>query len=348
MKKSHRTITAAGYAALLISAHAAAQAPERQLSPDQVLRGRIQAGATLERYLQGLRTEFLRLDANHDGVIDSADADLQNADLDGDGAVTEAELRVRLEYDRRMAAAGQNARRSGPDPDEWIAQELRNLMAADTDKDGRITWNEMIEHIKKQPGYPQSAASGPGRQARQLLSLAGDGKPSVSLVEIEAAATTAFSAVDSDGNGTISQDELAASRSQVKSQRDEEQTGLNCSLPAASEKSKVVLLGASETDALSSVTVATQDDITGVGNIRVEPGDEPIYLVVVSFQPTIWRFDGAVERIERAVVTTARTGLNEGNPKSPPLAGVTRRRPEAIRTMRGWPRPAISNACSAG
>jgi Ca2+-binding EF-hand superfamily protein len=340
MKKSHRTITAAGYAALLISAHAAAQAPERQLSPDQVLRGRIQAGATLERYLQGLRTEFLRLDANHDGVIDSADADLHdaittagfrtnasmrfmNADLDGDGAVTEAELRVRLEYDRRMAAAGQNARRSGPDPDEWIAQELRNLMAADNDKDGRITWNEMIEHIKKQPGYPQSAASGPGRQARQLLSLAGDGKPSVSLVEIEAAATTAFSAVDSDGNGTISQDELAASRSQVKSQRDEEQTGLNCSLPAASEKSKVVLLGASETDALSSVTVATQDDITGVGNIRVEPGDEPIYLVVVSFQPTIWRFDGAVERIERAVVTTARTGLNEGNPKSPPLAGVT-------------------------
>ena len=42
-------------------------------------------------------------------------------------------------------------------------------MAADTDKDGRITWNEMIEHIKKQPGYPQSAASGPGRQARTVV-----------------------------------------------------------------------------------------------------------------------------------------------------------------------------------
>ena len=142
MKKSHRTITAAGYAALLISAHAAAQAPERQLSPDQVLRGRIQAGATLERYLQGLRTEFLRLDAIVDGVIDSADADLHdaittagfrtnasmrfmNADLDGDGAVTEAELRVRLEYDRRMAAAGQNARRSGPD----LTSRLRRSFA---------------------------------------------------------------------------------------------------------------------------------------------------------------------------------------------------------------------------
>ena len=346
MRKSHRAVAAVGYAALLVSAHAIAQTPERQAFPSQILMGRIQAGATLERYLQSLHVELSRLDANGDGVIDSADADIHdaitaagyranasmrfmNADLDGDGAVTEAELRQKLEYDRRMAAATQNTARasgsgsSAPNPDERIAQEIRNLMAADADKDGRITWNEAIEFTKKQPGYAQGVTSGPARLARQLLALASDGKQSVSLPEIEAAATAAFMAVDSDGNGTISQDELAAARSQVNRPRDEEQTRLNCSMPAASEKSKIVLLGSYETDALSSVAIGTQDEVTGVGSIKVEPGDEPIYLVIASYQPTIWRFDGAVERIERVVVTTTRTGLNEANPKSPPLAGVT-------------------------
>jgi len=158
---------------------------------------------------------------------------------------------------------------------------------------------------------------------RQLLPLAGDGKTSVSLAEIEAAATAAFMAVDTDGNGTISQDELDAARSQVNRQRNVEQTHLNCGMPAASERSKVVLLGSSETEALSSVAIGTQDQITGVGTINVEPGDEPIYLVIASYQPTIWRFSGAVDRIERVVVTTTQTGLNRTDPNAQPLAGVT-------------------------
>jgi Ca2+-binding EF-hand superfamily protein len=342
MTKSYRAAIAVSYMALLVSGQAAAQTLDRQAPPNQVLVGRIQAGATLGRYLQSLRVEILRLDANGDGAIDSADVDIHNtiaaagyranasmrfmnADLDGDGAVTEAELRLKLEYDGRMMAANQNIASGSrvPSPDERIAQEIRNLMAADADNDGRITWSEVIEFIKKQPGYAQSVNSGLVTSLRQLLPLASDGKTSVSLAEIEAAATAAFMAVDTDGNGTISQDELDAARSQVNHQRSVEQTRLNCGMPAASERSKIVLLSSSETEALSNVAIGTQDEITGVGIINVEPGDEPIYLVIASYQPTIWRFSGAVERIERVVVTTTRTGLNRTDPNALPPAGVT-------------------------
>jgi len=342
MTRSHCAAIAVACMASFVFGEADAQTPDQQSSPNQFLMGRLQAGATLDRYLQGLRAELLRLDANGDGVIDSADVDLHNAiaaavyranaamrfmnaDLDGDGVVTEAELRLKLEYDRRMSRAPQSdVRSSGPgsssqNPDELNAQEIRNLMAADADNDGRITWNEAIEFAKKQPYYVRGATSGLAASARQLLPLATDGKTSVSLLDIEAAAAATFAAVDTDGNGTISLDELATARSQANRQRSEEQTRLDCGMPAASEKSKVVLLGSHGAEALSSVAIGTQDDITGVGTINVEPGDEPIYLVIASYQPIVWRFYGAVERIERLVLT----GFNKNDPKSLPLAGVT-------------------------
>ena len=335
-----QTLTASCMA-LLVLGEAAAQTPDRQASPNQFLASRIQSGATLPRYLQALHAELLRLDANGDGTIDSTDADIHeaiaaanyrasdatrfmNADLDGDGVVTESELRQKLQYDRRMFAAAQSAPSAvRPDPDEQIEQEMTSLMAADADKDRRITWNEAIEFTKKQEGYPQSTNSALAASVRQLLPLATDGKTAIPLSDIESAAAAVFAAVDSDGNGTISQDEFADARSKADRARREEQTRRDCGMPPASEPSKLVLLGSDQTSALSSVAVGSQDVLTGAGTIIVEPGDEPIYLVIASYQPIIWRFEGAVGRVERVVVTTTQTGVGSFDPRSPPLAGVT-------------------------
>ena len=335
---SHFAIAVTCMASLAFD-QAAAQAFDRPASPSQFFLGGLQGGATLPRYLQGLRIELLRLDANGDGAIDAADADLHNtitavayrsntalrimnADLDGDGSVTEAELRTKFEYDRRMAAAGRPERwPSAPDQDQ-VTKEIRDLMMADADNDGRITWIEATEFAKQQTNYVPNASSAYATQVRQLLPLATDGKTSVSLPEIEAAAAAVFAAIDTDGNGTISLDELSGARSLSDRYLRKEQARLDCGMPAASERSKVVLLGTYETNALSSVALGSQNDLTRAGTIIVEPGDEPIYLVVASYEPTIWRFQGAVERIERVVVTTERTGLDKLDPKSPPLAGT--------------------------
>lgn len=323
---------------LAFGGRAPAQTPEPQASPNQFLLTQIQPGATLKGYLQTLRNEVLRLDANRNGAIDAGDADIlnaiaganhranaalqfMNADFDGDGVVTERELRQKLIYEQRMYAA-QNASpqpRRGPSPDERLAQDVRMLMAADADNDGRITWNEAIEFTKKQDGYARATNSSAATTVSQLLPLATDGSTSISIPDIETAASATFAAIDADGNGTISQDEFAEARSQADRARRE----FDCGMPAASERSKVVLLGTYETDALSSVAIGSQNTLTSAGTIVVEPGDQPIYLLVASYQPTIWRFDGAVERIERVVVTATVTGFETYDQKASPWAGVT-------------------------
>jgi Ca2+-binding EF-hand superfamily protein len=301
-----------------------AQAPE---PPNQILMSRLVGGETLDRFLQNMRRDFANMDADHNGVVDASDVELHNVvsaatlrmgvvmrtfmfDLDGDGAVTADEVRRKLRYDMRM----QNNQGFGRQTQaERIEQQVRAIMAADADHDGRITWNEAYEHAKKQPQYAQLERFGPAHSARQMIALAPAGKTSITLAELEAAATAFFRSVDTDGNGTISLEEHEAMRRQANKAASEAArlrvpTDLKarCEMPKASAAAKVVLLSAYETQALSNVALGTQDDVTGVGDVTVEPGEGPLYIVIVTYRPTIWRFSGAVERVERAVLISNR------------------------------------------
>jgi hypothetical protein len=96
-----------------------------------------------------------------------------------------------------------------------------------------------------------------------------------------------------------------------------------CAMPKASDDAQLVLLRI-DADALSTVTVGSQDVATRTGEIVIEAGREPLYLIVTSMGgPTIWRLTGAVERIERLVLGGLRTGPNRGVPGEMPLAGAT-------------------------
>ena len=94
-------------------------------------------------------------------------------------------------------------------------------------------------------------------------------------------------------------------------------------MPSASDKAKVVLLTGYETGALSSTTLGSQDAVIFAGRVNVEPGPEPLYVVISTYSPTIWQFSGSVERIERVVLSSSRTGPNSGDPKLPALVGAT-------------------------
>jgi Ca2+-binding EF-hand superfamily protein len=314
-----------------------AQAQTTDPPPNAVLVARLQAGATLERYLQNLRQEFLRLDADGDGKLDAADLEshtimaramfrnsfamqIMAADLDGDGLVTADEMRRKLHYDRRNVAAQRPP--GALSPEQQIEAQVQKWLQADADKDGKVTWHEAVEAATREPNYGRSIEQSFGSLVRQLQELAPQGRPDVNLADLEGAATAFFRRVDTDNNGTISTDELEAVRLTMSRYQALEQVRANCEMPKASQPAKVVLLGLYETESLSSVALGSQDEVTGVGNVTVEPGRDPLYIVIASYRPTIWRFSGSLERIERVVVMAQRGLTAKGVSNVTPLAGV--------------------------
>lgn len=79
-----------------------------------------------------------------------------------------------------------------------------------------------------------------------------------------------------------------------------------CTLPRATEGAKIMLVSLYSGDAVSTVALGSQDEETGVIEVVIEPGTDPLYVVLSNFRPTIWRFSGAVERVERAVMVASK------------------------------------------
>ena len=73
-------------------------------------------------------------------------------------------------------------------------------------------------------------------------------------------------------------------------------------LPAAAPDDQVILFGAYGGDALSSTTIAGQDEVTVSALVVIEPGATPLYVMLASFGPMIWRFEGAVSRVRQVVL----------------------------------------------
>jgi Ca2+-binding EF-hand superfamily protein len=339
------SIVAASLALLFSMQEGSAQSPSSGQQPNAYLLQHLVGGITLERYLQAVRLGLARLDADSNGILDAADIELHNgmsaatyrtsfatrimmADLNGDNAVTEDELRRKLHYDQRQMAMP-TTRPATPTMEERIEQEVRKFMAADVNHDGRITWDEAIELAKKQPDYPRPNVYGLSAGISQLLTLAPVGKTAITFAEIDEAATALFRKVDADNNGTISLDELQVSRNsliqanaQASLQRTIDTPRVVCDAPKASDAAKLILLGAYQTESLSNVTLGSQDQVVGVGNVVVEPGPDPLYIAIATYQPTIWRFYGATERVERVVVMSNGAQPDRATPNVVSLAGV--------------------------
>jgi hypothetical protein len=72
----------------------------------------------------------------------------------------------------------------------------------------------------------------------------------------------------------------------------------------------------------------------------VEPGADPLYVVIASHGAIIWQFSGAVERIERVVLSSALSGPNSGERDKRPLVGATGLPADRVSFM---PRPGCLN-----
>lgn len=317
---------------------------------------------TFDRHLEALRFDFLQIDADADGSLTQRDVDLHTLmeitqvrtfglhfvmrfDLDGDAVVTEDEIRKSLRYEQRFQPVLAGAR----SPEQVIEDTVRSIMVLDTDRDGKVTVSEASKH--SEPGLLRIGRGPQSERTREALMLVGGSKGEATLADYQAAGAALFRQIDSGGDGAISPQELteyrhrpdtpegaariAAAEAVQKRQREldaaarkqkqeAEAARAGCAMPKASEKARVIVLSAYETEALSSVTLGSQDVVVRTGRVVVEAGPAPLYIVIPTFSAAIWQFGGAVERVERVVMSSLVSGPNgRNNVQLPPLAGAT-------------------------
>jgi Ca2+-binding EF-hand superfamily protein len=283
-------------------------------------------------------------------------------DLDGDAVVTEDEVRRTINYNMRMqlglAAFNSAVKPLFPTTDN-VATEIEtavaSIMALDVDKDGKVTVSEAGKFGR--PGMPR-AQYGQSARALQALTLDPGSKSELTLADYQAAGEALFRKIDSNNDGKISQKELVdyhrqpempggpasddavgAAQKRLREQADmtsknkeaaesagkkhEAERRAGCDMPAPSPKAKIILLSAHAMEALSSVTIGSQDVVVHAGRIIVEPGDEPLYVIVSTYAATIWQFSGAVDRVERLMMSSSMTGPNSFDQNRPSLVGAT-------------------------
>ena len=195
------------------------------VSADSLFARSARPGETLAQYLDIRRGEFRSFDADGDGAITDADLKLHRqiheagaramalhtllqCDFDGDGVVTRAE--IEQFFVGNPAVALLSSGREITDADrQQLKVTIDKLMEPDTNGDGRIDSAEMLAYGEKRAirysGNPLLWVS---------LTLDENKDGGVTLDEYLKAAESAFHKVDSNGDGVQSKEEIDAFRKQ--------------------------------------------------------------------------------------------------------------------------------------
>ncbi len=264
---------------------------------------------TREAYLNSLMSPFRRA-AGADLVLDQSDIDgarlrreaatraarvqsVLKYDLDGDGVVSRAEIEEGM-------APSKSSR--------GFAGQIERIMAQDANGDGRI---EIAEVLAGTTSVRRNATQ--TDRLKDLLSLDPNVDGRLTGNELEAIGQKIFAAYDSDGDGSISDEESALwqlVRREAQNRAKEEPTASElaaCDLTAVAPGVEVLLVGSYGSKAISNVTVAGQDETTVTSEVYIEPGNKPLFIVAATMKPRIWRFRGGTERVTQFVALSAGT-----------------------------------------
>lgn len=295
-----------------------------------------QDGTKVTALLQQLQQNFLYLDVDGGGVS-ARDYELAEQiaraqrrtetikrwaqwDLDNDGKVTRAELELYWGRQARQLIRSESNVLLMPTPEQSV-QRLAKLtdeaLALDLDGDGIITFAE-VRKTADDSAHKSLSVESPLKSKKLPESLDSKKDGAISLKEFETVARKVLGIIDSNGDGIISADERKTlnERAQdlLKAEKDQEAKAKAieqikaCGIPMPKENTQVVLVGAYVGAGLSTVSIGDDEDATSVIDISVESGSKPLYIVLTSYEANIWRFSGAVDRIERVVACAFKTG----------------------------------------
>lgn len=269
-------------------------------------------GTTEEEILSRLTKPIRQYDRNGDGLdaldaasqarIDNAALQATNVapllqfDLDGDRTVTRAELDEVIAYPSIFGGGSGGV-------------ELFD--ARDRNKDGSVSWEELMLLDDRLAGRAQQA--GVGQFLESLAIFAPQYRARFTLDDARTLAPLIMSRLDTDGNGIATITEIRERRSAARNPTTDEPVTLApappvCEVPAVASGAEVLLVGAYEGERYASVSLGDITEDTGFADITVEDGDTPLYVVLSAYSPIVWNFSGDTARISQVVVSGHKLG----------------------------------------
>lgn len=265
--------------------------------------------------------EFSRVvriyDRNGDGVTDAeldvADQ-LEAAAIRGQMAMSflpadlDNDLKVTLEEFETVGRIG-----------TYAGTGLRSFAEADLNGDRVLDWNEMTTPPDRGERTSQKA-----RLRSNTLDLDPTPETPYTLADATALADELFSIFDRNNDRLISTEE---GRSTLKMLAQK----LQSSNPFVSPKSKpsdqcdaprpvagdeVVMIGAYEGVAYSTLRVGAPDEPTFVVEVKVEAGEKPLFVMAGSYESIIWKFTGETSRVRQVVLAGHEQQAASGLPRS--------------------------------
>ncbi|WP_390588501.1 EF-hand domain-containing protein [Erythrobacter sp. MTPC3] len=348
------------------------EARASQYDPAILLLANVRSGSTSHAYLNNLLSAFRAVDGDSNGLdrddvaridarvreeslaklqsrIARSESEIAEMDADGDGGLTEAEIRDAIEYQRsgRKVAEGifdiYDFDKDGlieiADIARGNGRQLRILNESDLNGDKRLSKEEYLAAFAKlrpatteEPNirFDQMDLDGNGivtaaemagqavpfelstreqerrsRMFERLFQIDQDGDARLSEEELTGAFRRQFARIDSDGDGTVSPAEYRAGRRTVELARDIASLPL-CAVPTPEAGTELLAIAARGGQLGSTVAVGGQDRETSIAEVIVEPGDAPLFVLLMAEEPVIWEFSGATERVSQVVALSGR------------------------------------------
>lgn len=264
------------------------------LPASDVLLEQIRPGAVLEQYIAQLVGELRQADRKGDG-LDNDDIKLNRDLRDAQSRSSAVSEVLRQDLNGDLVTTRSEIERALMRKDPRVSQQVESqLNRFDTDGDGKITIAEAIATRRD---------SRPADRLDAFLALDPNRDGRLTSKELRLLAEQMFASADSDGDETISDEEYRSVAPKVQAAQAARMAPI-CSLPALPDGAMLLAFGAYEGDAISSAVIGGQDEETNLIDVRIEPGSQPLYLVLTSYESMVWRLTGATNRVSRAVVTS--------------------------------------------
>jgi len=213
-------------------------------------------------------------------------------DTNFDGFVTTAEIEEGLRIDQHQRG-----------DDNWVTRRRDELMRMDADGDGRISLREAAENPPQRGGNYRHMSQSDRLEKLLALDMNGDGV--LSDLELESVLRAAFTVLDADGDGRLTQNEKQPLHDRQRRQQERarlEETARKCALPKPAADDDIAFLGIRTASALSTASIAPTGRTTHAAEVSVSALDKKNYLVLASLQPVIWDITGTTSRISQVVV----------------------------------------------